>query len=123
MTAHGNFHWNELNTHEPKRACEFYAKALGWSFEVMSMPGFDYYVAKSGDKAVGGVFEMKGPEFEGMPSHWLAYIAVDDVDARIAGAAKLGAKIKRAPWDIPGVGRVAIVQDPTGAVTGWITPA
>jgi predicted enzyme related to lactoylglutathione lyase len=89
----------------------------------MPMPGFDYYIGKSGDKAVGGIFEMKGAEFEGMPSHWLPYIAVDDVDARIAEAAKLGAKIKRGPWDIPGVGRVAIVQDPTGALAGWITPA
>ena len=122
MTAHGSFHWNELNTHDPKLAREFYGKALGWSFDVMSMPGFDYYVAKSGDKAVGCIFEMKGAEFEGMPSHWFAYIAVDDVDARIAEAVKLGAKIRRGPWDIPEVGRVAIVQDPTGAAAGWITP-
>jgi predicted enzyme related to lactoylglutathione lyase len=123
MTEHGSFHWNELNTRDPKLAREFYGKALGWSFDVMPMAGFDYYVAKSGDKAVGGIFEMKGPEFEGIPSHWFAYIAVDDVDARIAQAVKLGATIRRGPWDIPGVGRVAIVQDPTGAVAGWITPA
>ena len=122
MTAHGSFHWNELNTHDPKLAREFYGKVLGWSFDAMSMPGFDYYVAKSGDKAVGGIFEMKGAEFEGMPSHWFAYIAVDDVDARIADAVKLGATIRRGPWDIPEVGRVAIVQDPTGAVAGRITP-
>jgi predicted enzyme related to lactoylglutathione lyase len=123
MTAHGGFHWNELNTHDVQLAREFYGKALGWSFDVMPMPGFDYYIAKSGHNAVGGIFEMKGPEFEGMPSHWLAYIAVDDVDARIAEAAKLGAKIRRGPWDIAEVGRVAIVQDPTGAIAGWITPA
>jgi len=122
MTAHGSFHWNELNTHDPKLAREFDGKALGWTFDVMPMPGFDYYIAKSGDKAVGGIFEMKRPEFEGMPSHWLAYIAVDDVDARIADAVKLGATIRRGPWDIPEVGRVAIVQDPTGAVAGRITP-
>ena len=45
MTAHGSFHWNELNTHDPKLAREFYGKALGWTFDVMPMPGFDYYIA------------------------------------------------------------------------------
>ena len=123
MSSHGSFHWNELNTHDPKGAQAFYGKALGWSFDVMPMPGFDYYIIKAGDKAVGGIFEMKGAEFEGMPSHWFAYVAVDDVDARIAQAVTLGATIRRGPWNIPGVGRVAIVQDPTGAAAGWITPA
>ncbi len=66
---------------------------------------------------------MKGKEFEGIPSHWFAYIEVDDVDARVEAAKKAGATIKRAPWDIPGVGRIAIVQDPTGAVAGWMKPA
>jgi predicted enzyme related to lactoylglutathione lyase len=66
---------------------------------------------------------MKGPQFDRIPSHWFAYIAVDDVDSRCAAATKLGVTIIRAQWDIAGVGRIAIVKDPTGAVVGWMTPA
>jgi predicted enzyme related to lactoylglutathione lyase len=123
MTEHGSFHWNELNTRDPTGACDFYGKALGWTFDAMPMPDSTYYLAKVGDKIVGGIFEMTGPQFDGIPAHWFAYIAVDDVDARVAAATKLGAAIMRAPWDIAGVGRIAIVKDPTGAVVGWMTPA
>jgi predicted enzyme related to lactoylglutathione lyase len=123
MTRHGMFHWNELNTTEPKRACEFYAATLGWTFDAMPMPGFEYYVAKSGDEMVCGIFEMKGPDFVGIPNHWFAYIAVDDVDARVAKAVAAGGTVRRPAWDVPGVGRIAIVADPTAAVIGWMTPA
>jgi predicted enzyme related to lactoylglutathione lyase len=123
MTEHGSFHWNELNTRDPNAACDFYSKALGWTFDAMPMPDSTYYLAKSGDKMVGGIFEMKGSQFDGIPSHWFAYIAVDDVDAGVVAAAALGATIIRAPWDIAGVGRIAIVKDPTGAVVGWMTPS
>jgi predicted enzyme related to lactoylglutathione lyase len=122
-TQHGAFHWNELNTREPAAARTFYEKTLGWRFDVMPMPGGDYYVAKSGDAMVGGIFEMKGPQFENVPSHWLAYIAVDDVDRRVEAATRHGATVVRAPWDVPGVGRIAILKDPTGAMIGWMTPA
>lgn len=123
MTEHGSFHWNELNTRDPKGACEFYGKALSWTFDAMSMPGATYYVAKMDGKPVAGIFEMKGAQFDGIPSHWFAYIAVDDVDARVAAAIRLGATIMRGPWDVPGIGRIAVVKDPTGAVAGWMTPS
>jgi predicted enzyme related to lactoylglutathione lyase len=123
MAEHGTFYWNELNTRDPKGACAFYAEALGWVFEAMPMPDSTYYVAKSGGKPVAGVFEMKGPQFDGVPPHWFAYIAVDDVDARVAKAMKLGASLKRPNFDVPGVGRIAIVVEPGGAVVGWMTPA
>ena len=66
---------------------------------------------------------MNGPDFEGIPPHWFAYIAVDDVDARVAGATAEGATLLRPIFDIPGVGRIAILKDSVGAAIGWITPA
>jgi uncharacterized protein YndB with AHSA1/START domain/predicted enzyme related to lactoylglutathione lyase len=123
-TPHGAFHWNELLTRDVKGARDFYAKALGWTFETMAVPGGigDYTIAKSGDAAVGGIFEMNGPQFENTPPHWMAYISVDDIDARIEGALKIGAKVMMPAMDIEGVGRFAVIQDPTGAYIGWITP-
>ena len=71
-------------------------------------------------KHVGGIFKM-GPEFGPIPSHWMAYVAVEDVDARAARVAELGGKIRVPPTDIPNVGRFCIIDDPTGATISLIT--
>ena len=64
--AHGNFYWNELMTHDAEKAKNFYADALGWTFEAMPMPNGTYWMAKSGDKSVAGMFPMAGPDFAGI---------------------------------------------------------
>jgi len=46
----------------------------------------------------------------------MIYVAVDDVDENAKLAEELGAKIIRGPMDIPNVGRMAIIEDPTGAM-------
>ena len=126
MTAHGAVHWNELNTRNVKKAKDFYKKTLGWSYDDMPM-GNDMYgtytVIKSGDKMVGGMFEMKGSMFDGVPENWFTYFAVDDVDKMMKKAKDAGGTVMREPWDVPNVGRIAIVKDSNGAVQGWITPA
>jgi predicted enzyme related to lactoylglutathione lyase len=74
------------------------------------------------DKPVAGIFPLSGPEFEGVPEGWMSYLAVDDVDARIEAAKAAGAKVMREPFEVPDVGRIAILQEPGGAGIGWITP-
>ncbi len=122
MEGHGSFYWNELMTHDAEKAKKFYSDTIGWTFDAMSMPNGTYWVAKMGDKAVGGLFPMNGPDFANVPEHWISYIAVDDVDARLRKAKTAGAKAMREPFDIPDVGRIAILHEPGGAVVGWITP-
>jgi uncharacterized protein len=122
---HGRFCWNELMTHDVPGAKKFYQDTIGWHFEPMNTtPGMTYWLIKKGDdpNSVGGFFEMKGPEFANVPDHWMAYIAVDDVDARLKKAVAAGAKVCREPFDIPDVGRIAILSEPGGAMVGWITP-
>jgi predicted enzyme related to lactoylglutathione lyase len=120
---HGKFVWNELNTHDVEGAKKFLAATLGWSFDAMPMPDFTYWVAKKGDERIGGIFDLNTmPECKDIPEYWLSYIAVDDVDARHKKALSAGAKQGRAPFDVPGVGRIAILQQPGGATVGWITP-
>lgn len=121
--SHGAFYWNELMTRDVEQAKRFYADALGWSYDSMDMPDGTYWVIKAGDKTVGGMFELAKPEFDGVAEQWMSYIAVDDVDARVAKAERAGAEIKRPPFDVPGVGRIAMLEQPGGAGIGWITPA
>jgi predicted enzyme related to lactoylglutathione lyase len=65
---------------------------------------------------------MIGPDFDGVPENWLSYLAVDNVDARLKAAKAAGAKVMREPFDVPTVGRIAIMQAPGGATIAWITP-
>ena len=101
---------------------KFYGDTIGWSFEAMPMPDGTYWVAKMGDKPVGGLFPLTSPQFDGVPESWMSYLAVDDVDARVKKAEKAGAKLMRPIFDVPGVGRIAILTEPGGAGVGWITP-
>jgi len=121
--AHGNFHWNELVTRDAEKAKKFYGGTIGWTFEGMPMPGGTYWVASMDGKPVGGLFPIAGPQWDGVPEHWMSYLAVDDVDARVKKAEAAGAKLMRPIFDIPGVGRIAILTEPGGAGIGWITPA
>ena len=123
---HGQFHWNELMTRSVDKAKDFYADTLGWTYEAFPMAdeGVNYTVCKTGEDVAGGIFEMKpGAGFDGVPDHWFAYITVDDIDARVAKVKAAGGEIMREPFDVPNVGRIAIIKDKAGAAIGWITPA
>ena len=55
-SEHGNFYWNELMTRDAEKAKKFYGATIGWTFDAMPMPDGTYWVAKMGDKPVGGLF-------------------------------------------------------------------
>lgn len=122
MWAHGNFYWNELLTRDAEKAKKFYADTIGWAFEAMPMEKGTYWLARLDGKPVGGIFPINAPEFNGVPECWMSYLAVDDVDARVKHAATAGAKLMKGPFDVPNVGRIAMLQEPGGAGIGWITP-
>ncbi len=112
--------WNELHTTDPMEALSFYEKVVGFSHRSMEMgPGQMYHVLSKDGVDRGGV---TGHLAAGIPPHWLPYVAVDDVDAMAARADKLGARIPVSPQDIPGIGRFAVLEDPTGAVLAVMKP-
>jgi uncharacterized protein len=109
----GAFSWNELMTGDAKAASEFYGTLFGWTFETMEMGMGPYHVIKVGETAVGGMMNKPDPN---MPSCWGSYVTVASTDETVAKAKSLGAKVCAEPFDIPGVGRMAVLQDPQGAV-------
>jgi predicted enzyme related to lactoylglutathione lyase len=112
--APGTFCWNELMTGDVSAATAFYTKLFGWRARVVPMgTAGEYTLLMMGDKEVAGL--MRLPQ-EGVPPSWLSYVAVESVDAAVRSAASLGGKTLRPPTDIPGVGRFAVLQDPTDAV-------
>jgi hypothetical protein len=89
----------------------------------MPMENGTYWVAKMGNNIVGGLFPLTSPQFDSVPEGWMSYLAVDNVDARVKKAQSLGAQLMRPMFDVPGVGRIAILREPGGAGIGWMTPA
>ena len=124
MTAHGTFFWNELMTWSVDKAKAFYQETLGWQYESHPMADSGTYtLCKAGDAMAAGIFEMKPDAgFDGVPDHWFSYIAVDDIDARLADVAAAGGEVCRPAFDVPDVGRFAVVKDSAGAFIGWVTP-
>ena len=116
---HGTFCWNELITTDVEKAKEFYTNLLGWGTEAMP-GGMPYTIVKAGDIQAGGMM-ARTPEMGEVPPHWMAYIAVDDVDDVVSKVESLGGQIYAPATDIPGVGRFSIIADPTGAAVGLIT--
>ena len=125
MTPHGAFHWNELMTWSVEKAKAFYGETLGWQYETHPMAdGGTYTLCKAGETMAAGIFEMKPDAgFDGVPDHWFAYVAVDDIDACLARVTAAGGEIRRPAFDVPGAGRFAVVRDSAGAFIGWVTPA
>jgi len=114
----GQFGWNELVTPNVAAAKKFYAGMLGWKTQPFGK-GVDYTLFKRSKDMVGGLMKCPKP---GMPAQWVPYVNVDDVDATAKKAIKLKGKVMMAPYDIPDVGRVAVLLDPQGAVIGIFKP-
>jgi len=112
--------WNELVTPDLPTATKFYSDVLGVEWESMSMEGGDYTCLVSGGRQVGGAMN---PLMEGIPPHWNVYFAADDADASVARAVELGGNVVAPAMDVPGVGRLAVVSDPQGAMFNLMQPA
>ncbi|WP_127090359.1 VOC family protein [Aquabacter cavernae] len=113
----GTFVWYELMTTDTEAANRFYADAVGWQTRDAGMPGMAYTLLSSGGDDIAGIMELpENARAMGAPPSWIGYVGVDDVDAGAASVAAGGGQVYRAPQDIPGIGRFAIVADPEGAV-------
>jgi predicted enzyme related to lactoylglutathione lyase len=123
MATNGSFYWNELMTRDAEAAKKFYGATLGWTFEAMDEgEGATYWIAKVGEESVAGIYSID-PKDEDTGEGWFAYVAVNDLSTALARASMEGGEVVREPWDVPGVGRIAIVNDNAGNTMGWMTPS
>ena len=111
----GTLTWNECNTRDVPAASAFYQAAFGITTEPMEGMA-DYYSIRVGDRPVGGMQTMAGKFPDEVPAHWMSWFAVDDTDSTVNAAVKAGGNIVVPPMDMEGVGRMAGLQDPWGAV-------
>jgi predicted enzyme related to lactoylglutathione lyase len=112
--APGTFCAVDLGAADVAAAKAFYSGLFGWEGEDADMPGGGgtYTMLRLGGRAVAGMYA----QVEGAPPAWLSYVSVEDADAAARRAEELGATAVSAPSDVPGAGRMAVLQDPQGAV-------
>lgn len=113
--------WAELNSRGFEKASSFYKKVFGWGEKKSDMgEGMGQYTEfqLSGDSIAGGM-EMNPMVPAEVPSYWMVYFNVEDVDNAFKKATEAGGKEMLGPQDMPG-GRFAIVSDPQGAAFGLL---
>ena len=107
----GKFVWFELVGADNKKAQAFYGEVLGWKVEPFPMGGETYDMIKAGDQPPFGGYSP-GP---GQAPHWISHLSVPDVDAAVKIATGKGGKVLAPAFDVPTIGRMALIEDPTGA--------
>jgi hypothetical protein len=114
------FPWHEVYTPNAEATIKFYTEALGFGTTSMDMgEGNQYQMLTKEGHGVAGVFPTNSPEMHDVPPHWTAYLAVDDVDARLEKCKAMGAEVIHGPMDVPTVGRMVLIKDPQGAMI-WL---
>ena len=117
----GSWYWNELWTGDEAKARDFYGRAFGFTFDGMDMgPDGMYYMLMKDGQARGGIARSARKR---ALSLWLPYVRVVNCDATQASAVALGAKVLVPATDVPGIGRFAIIEDPTGAAAAFMQMA
>jgi predicted enzyme related to lactoylglutathione lyase len=114
----GTFSWPELATTDQNAGVAFYRALLGWGLREQSMgPEGTYSMFLLRDKEVGAACSLRPDEQQaGIPPHWNLYVTVASADDTARRATELGGRVLAPPFDVMDVGRMAVIQDPTGAV-------
>jgi predicted enzyme related to lactoylglutathione lyase len=111
----------ELATTDVRKAKAFYSKLFAWKLKdlPLSSAGGTYTMVDVGDGTGGGIMKQLCPD---VPSAWMPYVRVKDIDAATKKAKKLRAKIMKDVTEVEGMGWLSIIVDPTGAVLGLWEP-
>lgn len=120
----GVFCWIDLATTDPAGAKAFYSGLFGWDFDDRPIDGGGVYsMAQIEGYNVAGLGEMPPDmQAQGMPPFWASYVKHSDVDAVAAKVAAAGGTLMFPPMDVMNEGRMAMLQDPAGAVVGVWQP-
>lgn len=110
----------ELNSTDVAKAKSFYTKLFSWKLEDLPMEGMTYTTIGVGEGTGGGMMKQMMP---GAPSSWLPYVLVDDIEASTDKVRTLGGTVVKDVTEVPKMGWLSIIKDPTGAFLGLWKPA
>ncbi len=115
--APGEFCWIELATTDQAAAGKFYGPLFGWSFNNFPIGPSDFYtIFQLEGRDTAAAYTLRPEQrSQGVPPHWNLYVSVESADAAAGRAAQLGGKVLAPAFDVFDSGRMANLQDPTGA--------
>lgn len=122
VNEHGALIWNELTTPDPAAVSGFYGSVFGWTSESVPMEGGGEYILFHLESAEQPVAGATPPPAPAVRTSWGVYFAVDDAAMIVARAKELGGEIFLGPTTMPGVGTMATLRDPHGAMFSVMTP-
>ncbi|MCG9661538.1 VOC family protein [Vibrio mediterranei] len=117
---HGLFSWSELITPDFKQACRFYESMLGWKLkEVLGRNGSRYALVTSDNatEPFAGILTVNDKDIR---AHWRTYVTVDEVEAIVNKTELVGGLVLVPVTTIERVGKIAVIEDPCGAVISVI---
>ncbi|WP_159765831.1 VOC family protein [Streptomyces sp. HM190] len=114
FNAPGTLGWVELLTRAPEGAESFYTSVFGWTVHASA----HYTQWGIGGAEFGGMVTMDETFPHEVPSHWLSYFAVEDVDDTARIAVDAGGTVLTEPTTVPDGPRIAVLRDPQGALFG-----
>jgi len=114
----GAFCWIELTTTDLSAAKRFYGSLFGWTATDFPMGPNDFYsIFQLEGRDAAAAYTMRPEQrSQGVPPHWAIYVSVENADETANRAALLGGKVLAPAFDVYDMGRMAVVQDPTGAI-------
>lgn len=121
VTQHdpGRFSWADLATPDAKGSRMFYTELLGLdATEIPVGEGAVYVILSKSGKNACAIYEMSEEIMRqtGRPPAWQSYFTVRSADDTASHVKKLGGTLVQEPFDVMQAGRMAVAQDPTGAV-------
>ncbi len=119
----GAFGWSEIQTRDVEKAKTFYSAVFGWKPTAFQGGMGEYTVFENDGRGIAGAMTMPDMVPAEVPPYWLTYFVVDDTDAAVATASAQGGAVLAPAMDVPTVGRIAVLADPSGAAFAVIKPA
>ncbi|MDB6064393.1 MAG: Lactoylglutathione lyase-like protein [Pedosphaera sp.] len=120
----GSVSWTDLTVPDAKKVRDFYKAVTGWTASPVKMGSYSDFCMNEPKigRTVAGICHARGDNKD-LPPQWLIYITVADVEASAKKCVKMGGKVLSGPRDMGGQGRVAVIEDPAGAVAALFQPA
>ncbi|MFJ8532115.1 VOC family protein [Streptomyces sp. NPDC093591] len=110
--------WFGLSTSDVDGSTAFFAQVFGWT-AVAPTAGDTARVTAAGASAEFGGITNGSAIFPG----WTLHFGVEDIDTASATAVSLGGRVISSPTDVTGVGRCAVLKDPSGVTFALVTRA
>lgn len=113
----GSIVWVDQTSPDADRIRDFYTEVVGWTPSPVDMGEYKDYgmLPPGGSQPVAGICHALGVNAD-LPSGWLIYIIVKDLDASLGSCRTLGGKVVAGPKGMGGKARYAVIEDPSGAI-------